>query len=801
MDQEDLGSFGIAPQVLRAKDEFGENQVSKKRLRPVYAPSGPIPGMPALHSLLHPVKETIGVKLLQQMGWKPNQGVGERLTKKEKKERKKREKHLRAYTCGLPPGYGKKQSSDGETSDEDDEESEQLFAPDDVPTYVVQPKTNTFGLGYSGLMPMGTNTSSRGSAGFVLFEPTLSLTDRNKKLKIAGQAFGVGAFEREDADIYAKDDMSQYDFELGGPKQKKPNSQLLALPSSDLLDGFVRSTNKAESKQKSYPLPVIPRDFVPIHRSQKSRFDVKPMTETEFRGLGRHDLNAHHRAAIMEEVLEIPPGSTEAESGALSSTPAPPPGKMTASEIVAQALAQIRKTVAARREKAEQKPVHVAPPLSVIDPQREAKIASVKSFVQSSLSAVSSTFQPFARDPVKQFRFDAYSVLKKAGRLEEFHLLQPEGMTEWEVEREKEEFERSITLYRPMTTTMQNRFTSGGHVEENIQGGLVAQVESLKSIEVPARVKSEPVEKDPAKRAARRKQFGPLTRTSIQWIPDRLLCIRFNVPNPFSDAGGPQNSSKLSAKGSGAKFSIFDVLSTGPTQAAGPSFVSTGFESSVSAVKVEGPAVNPQQLEWEKAARGELMAQEKVEPEVLPSSTEQEESAGVEEEAPYERPSMDLFKAIFEESDSEEEEEREEVKPKEVDRQDVVMEQQPETETVKEDLDEDEYGPRLPSSAGAVKTAIATFGLNQADNGGQDVDDWVERDQKAAEKLKKSKPKSKKEKKNKKSKKHKKDKKGSKKRKRRHSDVSSSSASTDEDDDDDVKILKKIVALKKQQKL
>ena len=92
------------------------------------------------------------------------------------------------------------------------------------------------------------------------------------------QAFGVGAFEREDADIYAKDDMSQYDFELGGPKAKKPATNLLALPSSDVLEGFVRASNP-DPVPKIFPPPVIPRDFNPIHRIGRSRFDVKPMTE------------------------------------------------------------------------------------------------------------------------------------------------------------------------------------------------------------------------------------------------------------------------------------------------------------------------------------------------------------------------------------------------------------------------------------------------------------------------------------------------------------------------------------------
>lgn len=44
MDQEDLGVFGIAPQILRARDEFGEGNVSRTRTRQILAPNGAIPG-------------------------------------------------------------------------------------------------------------------------------------------------------------------------------------------------------------------------------------------------------------------------------------------------------------------------------------------------------------------------------------------------------------------------------------------------------------------------------------------------------------------------------------------------------------------------------------------------------------------------------------------------------------------------------------------------------------------------------------------------------------------------------------
>ena len=48
------------------------------------------------------------------------------------------------------------------------------------------------------------------------------------KIFFSFQAFGVGAFEEEDADIYSREDMSQYDFsmsdEVETKKKKKENN-------------------------------------------------------------------------------------------------------------------------------------------------------------------------------------------------------------------------------------------------------------------------------------------------------------------------------------------------------------------------------------------------------------------------------------------------------------------------------------------------------------------------------------------------------------------------------------------------
>ena len=71
--------FGIATLKIRARDDYGEDHVSRKRLRLVFAPIVALPGnnfilkpthhffilgFPALHNILNPVKDTIRIKLL-----------------------------------------------------------------------------------------------------------------------------------------------------------------------------------------------------------------------------------------------------------------------------------------------------------------------------------------------------------------------------------------------------------------------------------------------------------------------------------------------------------------------------------------------------------------------------------------------------------------------------------------------------------------------------------------------------------------------------------------------------------------
>ena len=220
------------------------------------------------------------------------------------------------------------------------------------------------------------------------------------------------------------------------------------------------------------------------------------------------------------------------------------------------------------------------------------------------------------------------------------------------------------------------------------------------------------------------------------------------------------------------------------------SFISSGYEN-VAPGPVQGAENKPQELEWDKAARGELQEKSEIETEV--PAIEKQEEEQVEEEVAFQRPSMDLFKSIFADSDSEEEDVEEEMQSKGEPEEVAIpatSRQIEETERVikeEDEMDVDVYGPRLPVDV--VKAAPTSFSHNPA---ASHQEEWVERD-KAVKKKKDKKDKKKKSKK-------KKDKKSKNKRKRRHSDVSSNDTD-DSDEIDDAVLLEKIMALKKQHKL
>lgn len=92
-------------------------------------------------------------------------------------------------------------------------------------------------------------------------------------------------------------------------------------------------------------------------------------------------------------------------------------------------------------------------------------------------------------------------------------------LDEWN--HELSEFVRAAMVFKPMSRLMASRFTSSSTTLPTTSDS------KAPLITVPAE-KPE----DPAVAAAKINMYGPLTRSTTEFYPTRLLCKRFNVKDP-----------------------------------------------------------------------------------------------------------------------------------------------------------------------------------------------------------------------------------------------------------------------------
>lgn len=504
MDEEDMGEFGIAPQKIQTKDDFAPTTSSKRKLQ---KPSeGPIPGDPVLKNLLKPVHDKAAVKILKKMGWRENQGVGSRLTGQQKKrtnQRNQKEILQKRYGCDLGPMNN--ETSDGESDEDAISDDEITFAPDDFDPYVASIKENSFGLGYSGL---AKQTSSYASQHINLFQPFQVLDRNNKKLSITGQAFGVGAMEEEDDDIYAPDDLTKYDRSLDDRKKKVKQPKAIKMLDSSLIEGFSK-TRINDNQMKVFPVD-IPRNFLPRNwLTRKSRFAPLDKNRAQVlddknnykrMGLGRHDLKPEQRGALLNDDVIIKPNEEDKPKDE-EVTIKPPP-------IDREKIKNDRIIEAAKKL---------------------TELMNSKQFV----SEKNEVFKPFLGNPDKQERYEKFLELKAIDEksIDKFLSdIQPLNFTHFEREREKKEFMQAKRMYKPLDSLIADRF--------------------IKEVEIKA-------ERGAKKKIENGKEVTVIVRTKLMWKPHRDLCKRFNVPEPY---GGNMFDEEAEKKRKKKNSTLFDYI-------------------------------------------------------------------------------------------------------------------------------------------------------------------------------------------------------------------------------------------------
>ncbi|XP_078608673.1 G patch domain-containing protein 1-like isoform X2 [Branchiostoma floridae x Branchiostoma japonicum] len=587
MDDEDMGEFGIAPKTVTTTREFLSEEKEDVRRKRAAAAADQHSVLPALlQDLIIPARESIGVRLLRRMGWRDGAGIGAKVRRKIKMKRQTEASSQRTYGCAPPPGH---QHSE-EEEDEDDPFAQGLeFAPKDVLPMSYQAKDNMHGIGYRGLVPTDFLEPS-----FNISRSAARLGPKSKGIK--GQAFGVGAFEEEDDDIYTTDSMANYDFSAAGVevdakthhKQTGHGRQMSSIETK-APEGFKLSARAAAPKQV-FPPPVVPRDFKLLHRfSGSEKGGAEPG--------GRHSLTALQRAQALGEK--------------------PPLEQMSVFDLISTADKEAIKTAQLHKPVTAAAP---APPAVHTDRQAEQVTTTTPG-----------NFRPFPRDADKQQRYDDYVRAAKSGAKDPMPAM-PSGMTEWEREREREEFLHAYRLYQPLHGMMANRFTRGTHQDQPTTGQ-------------PHGPSQEGKVSDKAQ-AAGMKMFGGLTRDRMEWHPDKLLCRRFNVPNPY-----PESTIVGLCTLKREKYTFANFLNMSMEPSSSGRATSTGTKGTP--VSDPGSQEVTEKLgtvggEEERGVLSYLCESEDA-PSISQQDRIQEDSSKEQDKGP-EKPPVDLFKAIFQSS-------------------------------------------------------------------------------------------------------------------------------------------------------
>ncbi|EHH29890.1 Evolutionarily conserved G-patch domain-containing protein [Macaca mulatta] len=671
MDEEDLSEFGIAPKAIVTTDDFASKTKDRirEKARQLAAATAPIPGATLLDDLITPAKLSVGFELLRKMGWKEGQGVGPRV--KRRPRRQKPDPGVKIYGCALPPG-----SSEGSEGEDDDYLPDNVtFAPKDVTPVDFTPKDNVHGLAYKGLDPHQALFGTSGEH-FNLFgggsERAGDLGEiglnKGRKLGISGQAFGVGALEEEDDDIYATETLSKYDTVL---KDEEPGDGLYGWTAprqyknqkesekdlryiGKILDGFSLASKPLSSK-KIYPPPELPRDYRPVHyfrpmvatTSENSHL-LQVLSESAGKATpdpgthSKHQLNASKRAELLGEtpiqgsatsVLEFLSQKDKERIKEMKQAT-----DLKAAQLKARSLAQN-----AQSSRAQPSPAAAA-----------GHCSWHMALGGGTATLKASNFKPFAKDPEKQKRYEEFLVHMKQGQKDALERCLDPSMTEWERGRERDEFARAALLYASSHSTLSSRFTHAKEEDDSDQ------------VEVPRDQENDVGDKQSA---VKMKMFGKLTRDTFEWHPDKLLCKRFNVPDPYPDStlvGLPRVKRD--------KYSVFNFLTLPETA----SLPTTQAPREKVSQQHRGPDKSRKPSRWDTSKQEKKedsiseflsLARSKAGPpkqesnplvnkeeERAPeSSTNQTVNKGVDAQAEGEgsRPSMDLFRAIFASSSDE----------------------------------------------------------------------------------------------------------------------------------------------------
>ncbi|KAF2199403.1 DUF1604-domain-containing protein [Delitschia confertaspora ATCC 74209] len=466
--------------------------------------------------------DTIGVQLLQKMGWRRGQGIG-------------------------PKVWRQARGDEGEGTADDRTQTEHLFAPEDTHVIYFTRKSDHKGLGYQGSVVQLAQPEPSERLNSDLFEPRAIEGPKSirkpvqKTLKKS--SFGVGVLNdtgSDDDDPYDMGPRISYKS-LGGEKKAKKittsklntglaNPFIAARPvfqprkgtSRDRslvvhachdgrppLDGFILSNQSIMTSD----IPVFPPPKVPTGwKLSKGLLNDTPATDiqTAMDAAKSMSLDPKTRASILGETLL--PGKSVFNF--LSKEARDRIANLSGKEDLPQGLGE------APSQSGEQNTAN-KPNLRSMIPHlsKEAAVAA--------LSKRGSGWMPYAEDLKKRSRYISFLELRAGSNdaLPE----RAEGMTMQDWTRELQEFAHAAQVFKPVSGIMASRFTSSKAQSPADPGGDLTGNNLLHTPKDELQ--------DPAVEAAHVGMYGPMTRSVSSFTPTRLLCKRLNVrpPAPAED--------------------------------------------------------------------------------------------------------------------------------------------------------------------------------------------------------------------------------------------------------------------------
>jgi G patch domain-containing protein 1 len=454
--------------------------------------------------------ETVGVKLLKKMGWREGQGIGPKVRRKARLD-----------------GVG------------EDAAEMHLFAPENTHMISFVRKNDHKGLGFGGETKL-SSLQGTGSDDVKSEDEdddgrlSLAPKPRTKKKAKAG-GIGIGILNdtgSDDEDPYEIGPRISYNRVIGGDKKKKKpisgavnpllkskpvfisKKTAMAKAAAGLrkchdgrlpLDGFVLSTmdefSSVLQSAGSYAPPNIPEGW-------KSSKQPRPGTQhAEFLSTAdaakASKLDPKSRASILGEAALPGKSVFDFLSPAARNRLAAASGK----DNLPAALSEVPEGYNMTEEERQKEFLSQIPKVD-------------KYTADAALSRGASGFMPYGEDEAKRTRYRTY--LENQVGISPTLPTKPPLVSREDFLKELKEFANCAQIFKPMSGMMATRFTSSSSAPKLASDA----PDSLLLSKPPPKLE------DPAEQAAKLGMFGPLTRSSKDWYPTRLLCKRFNVKPP-----------------------------------------------------------------------------------------------------------------------------------------------------------------------------------------------------------------------------------------------------------------------------